>query len=65
MRASEHATWMSRILKLAAVVALSPVLFAQTSGQPARTPLDIAGMWQQAEGETMFRPRMTRAAKSV
>jgi len=48
-------SWMNRILRVAAVVTLSPVLFAQTGNQPARTPLDIAGTWQQAETEAMFR----------
>jgi hypothetical protein len=49
-------SWMSRVLSAATiVVALSAGLFAQTAGQPARTPLDIAGTWQQAEGDTMFR----------
>ena len=55
-----HDSWMSRLFRMATVVALSSVLFAQisfaqTSAQPARTPLDIAGIWQQAEGETMLR----------
>ena len=48
-------SWTRSIFKVALVVALSPALFAQTSGQPARTPLDIAGTWQQVEGETMLR----------
>ena len=47
--------WMRSIFKVALVVALSPALFAQTSGQPARTPLDITGTWQQAVEKTMFR----------
>jgi hypothetical protein len=55
MRAGERDSWISRTLKLAAVVAISPALFAQSSGQPARTPLDIAGTWQQVTEKTMFR----------
>jgi hypothetical protein len=55
MRASTRSTWLSRALKLTAVVALSPVVFAQTSAQPARTPLDITGTWQQVTEKTMFR----------
>ena len=47
--------WMKRILRVAVVVALSRVLFAQSSDQPARTPPDIAGTWQLADTETMFR----------
>ena len=47
--------WMKRILRVAVFVALSPVLFAQSSDQPARTPPDIAGTWQLADTETMFR----------
>jgi hypothetical protein len=51
---------MSKVFRVAMAVALSPVLFgqisfAQTSAQPARTPLDIAGIWQQVEGESMLR----------
>jgi hypothetical protein len=46
---------MRATLTLAAIVVLSPALFAQTSGQPARTPLDLTGTWQQVEGKTMFR----------
>ncbi len=46
--------WMSGIFTVATLVAFSPVVSAQGS-QPARTPLDIAGIWQQAESDTMFR----------
>ena len=49
---------MSRIFRVAVVVVLvlvARISSAQTSAQPARTPLDIAGIWQQAEGESMLR----------
>jgi hypothetical protein len=55
MRVRERGSWISRTLTLAAVAVLSPALFAQTSGQQARTPLDITGTWQQVVEKTMFR----------
>ena len=55
MRVSEPDTWMPRAVTLIAVIVLSPPLFAQTSGPPARTPQDITGTWQQVEEKTMFR----------
>src|SRR5262249_57886278 len=49
---------MSKIFRVAVALSplwFAPISFAQTSAQPARTPLDIAGIWQQVEGEGMLR----------